>query len=472
MKFKFFFIYLLFLIPSYLSAKFDLQINSNCKYQIIDKDYDLQGDTLFVPRGCVLDFRGGSFSNGYICSDFASISAPLQQIFSVNVRLLGNWQNERLPVEWYGALGDDKTDCSVAINAAINNTTFRVVSLLAGHKYLITQSIKMRSSDFAFGCFDVAYSHESSPAAYIYSNSSEPILEFPKGESIQGLNLKGLVLHKRWKYRYQGDGIHIEQSALYRSIFEGIRIYYCNNGYYQEFGDGYKGFSLNKFTNCVFGGCKNGFQVTFPNQAQYSYWINLNSWDNCHFSYNLNCGLIINNVYSCEQNTFYNCGFEGMSKDENVWWKNDSDICGVFMKGCGYGLTTFYNCYFERNHPLNSPIKPNNLSNEKNPFCVADVILDGALVSFDKCTFNEGITPIILRIRNIGINIEKSIFRHEYLSNSIVLFKNIGREYTKKGNYFRLMIPAIESKYVNSITKDINCDTKELSKEIKYLTVR
>ena len=136
-------------------------------YKIIDKDYDLQGDPLFVPRGCVLDFRGGSFSNGYICSDFASISAPLQQIFSVNVRLLGNWQNERLPVEWYGALGDDKTDCSVAINAAINNTTFRVVSLLAGHKYLITQSIKMRSSDFAFGCFDVAYSHESSPAAYI-----------------------------------------------------------------------------------------------------------------------------------------------------------------------------------------------------------------------------------------------------------------------------------------------------------------
>ena len=55
--------------------------------------------------------------------------------------------------------------------------------------------------------------------------------------------------------------------------------------------------------------------------------------------------------------------YKSMSKDENVWWKNDSDICGVFMKGCGYGLTTFYNCYFERNHPLNSPIKPNNLSN-------------------------------------------------------------------------------------------------------------
>lgn len=46
--------------------------NSNTKY-IIQYDYDLNGQTITIPDGCVLDFQGGSISNGTITLDNTKI---------------------------------------------------------------------------------------------------------------------------------------------------------------------------------------------------------------------------------------------------------------------------------------------------------------------------------------------------------------------------------------------------------------
>ena len=440
-------------------------------YYCIEHDYDLGAKELIVPRGCVLAFVGGSISNGTLNAQGATLEAPITKIFSTDVTLNGLWNNDNLPVEWYGAVGDNKTDCTSAINAAINNTSIYAVSLLAGAKYEITSSIRMRSSGLAFGCFEVAYSHEDSPAAYIYSNCSDDILQFPTGVKVAGVNLKGVVLYKRWKHRYNGDGIHIENASMARCCFDGVRVYYCNNGFYQYFAEGYKGYTLNKMQNCVFSGCRYGFRLTHDKGGKFSYWCNLNNWDNCHFGFNLLCGLWIQNVYSCEQNLFNSCGFEGVSMDENTTWNGDSDICAVKLNGQGYGLTTFLNCYFERNHPKHAKIKATATLNEQTPYCVADVIVEGALVSFDKSTFNDGITPVVIRDGKIGITVRDCIFRAGYNSNCMVMFKSVKPSNMTSGNYFIFDVPYIEKRYSQNPIKNVDCSTKALSTSIRYLTV-
>ena len=441
-------------------------------YYIIEHNYDLRNEILIIPRGCVLEFRGGSISNGTLQADFATISAPAIPIFHTDLKLTGNWQNHSLLVEWYGAVGDNKTNSTDAINAAINNTTFHTVSLMAGAKYRINHAIRMRSSDLSFGCFEVSYSHEDSPAAYIYSDCSEHILEFPKGVTVKGICLKGMVLHKTGRYNYKGDGIHIQDASFYRSVLEGVRIYYCNNGFYQHFEKDYRGYSLNKMQNCVFSGCLYGFTLTHDDGGNYSYWVNLNSWDNCHFGFNKFGGLTINNVYSCEQNMFSSCGFEGVSWDALQNWNVDSDVYGARLNGQGYGLTTFENCYFERNHPQKYKTQPTSALNETSKYCISDVIVEGMLVSFSHCTFNDGITPIVIRNGNIGVTIENTIFRTGYDSDYIVLFKGVAPENTNEGNYLKIDVPYIERKYSRSMAKDVNCSTKALNKSINSLTIR
>ena len=449
-----------------------INANMQSQYYIIEHNYDMQGKTLKIPRGCVLEFRGGSISNGTLEADFASISAPAIQIFQTDVKLTGNWQNHSLPVEWYGAIGDNKTNSTAAINAAINNTSFHVVSLIAGAKYRINHAIKMRSSDLSFGCFEVSYSHENSPAAYIYSDCSENILDFPKGETVKGLCLKGIVLHKTGRYNYQGDGIHIQDASLYRSVFEGVRIYYCNNGFYQHFSDGYRGYSLNKMQNCIFSGCLHGFTLTHDKGGLNSYWVNLNSWDNCHFGFNKYGGLTIHNVYSCEQNIFSSCGFEGVSWDALQNWNVDTDVYGARLNGQGYGLTTFENCYFERNHPQKFNTKPTSTLNQNSNYCISDVIIEGMLISFNHCTFNDGITPIIIRNGNIGVTIENTIFRNGYDSDHIVLFKGISTVNNNEKNYLKIDLPYIEQKYSKNMVSTSKCSIDNIKKTFNFLSIR
>ena len=431
---------------------------------IIDKDFDLKGKTIKIPKGCVLFFAGGTISNGTLHSEGATIEASICKLFSTDVKLTGYWQNRTIPVEWYGAVGDDKTNSTDAINAAINNTTISAVSLTAGAKYVIKSAIKMRSSNLAFGCFEVNYSHEDSPAAYIYSDCPDNILEFPKGKGVKGINIKGLVLRKRWKYNYQGDGIHIEDGGINRSSFDGVRVYYCDHGFYQRFDKGYKGYSLNKMQNCVFSGCRYGFMLEHVEGGKYSYWVNLNSWDNCHFGFNLQEGLSIKNVYSCEQNLFSSCGFEGISMDENKKWNNDCDLCGVKLVGQGYGVTTFLNCYFERNHPKHAKLKGSSKLNEKSRYCVSDAIIEGCLTVFDKCTFNEGITPIVIRNGNIGIKMEDCVFRSDYDSDYPILFKDIRPQFLSDNNFFYLDTSFISPKYKESLYKELNCVVSSILK--------
>lgn len=83
----------------------------NCRY-IIQYDYELQGASITIPENCILDFQGGSFSNGTIVGNHTILNSSLKRIFNLNIILQGSWSEEFYP-EWIGANGDGETDDSL-----------------------------------------------------------------------------------------------------------------------------------------------------------------------------------------------------------------------------------------------------------------------------------------------------------------------------------------------------------------------
>lgn len=90
---------------------------SDCVYEIYD-EYDLCKSTFTLPANVVLRFKGGCFSNGTIVGKKTTIEAPFVYILK-NVSLQGTWQNEIYYPEWFGAVGDGKTDDTECIRQAM-----------------------------------------------------------------------------------------------------------------------------------------------------------------------------------------------------------------------------------------------------------------------------------------------------------------------------------------------------------------
>ena len=77
-------------------------INSSNTIYIIQYDYDLNGQTITIPEGCVLQFKGGSISNGtligndtILLGNINAISANLEgDYLPSSYYYYGNWRNE------------------------------------------------------------------------------------------------------------------------------------------------------------------------------------------------------------------------------------------------------------------------------------------------------------------------------------------------------------------------------------------
>lgn len=100
----------------------DMINNSNTIYHI-QYDYNLNGQTITIPEGCILKFEGGTIING---------------------NLKGNLLNEYLKPEWFGAKGDNKSNDSsafqIALNLCNNSDTCKTIKLGQNH-YLIDNII-------------------------------------------------------------------------------------------------------------------------------------------------------------------------------------------------------------------------------------------------------------------------------------------------------------------------------------------
>lgn len=114
----------------------DMMSKENTRY-IIQYDYDLDGATINIPEGCVLDFQGGSFSNGTITGNNSVILSSPVHIFT-SIVLDGTYNVFYIYPEWFKTMVE--TDWSNAIQSCINIAT---VSQLLNNINIVFQSAKI-----------------------------------------------------------------------------------------------------------------------------------------------------------------------------------------------------------------------------------------------------------------------------------------------------------------------------------------
>ena len=121
-------------------------VNSSNTIYIIQYDYDLNGQTITIPEGCVLQFEGGSLSNGTLHGSNTSIITGISYIFN-NIAFDGDWKVPFIYPEYFGAKGDGVTDDRNAIQKSLDSDISNTIKLLQ-KTYIIKSYITLEEHNY------------------------------------------------------------------------------------------------------------------------------------------------------------------------------------------------------------------------------------------------------------------------------------------------------------------------------------
>lgn len=121
----------------------------------IQYEYDLNGNTIFMPDNCVLLFEGGSLKNGKLVGDNYNIQSPLNKVFD-NITFTGKAVYNLYEVDWFVGNytngvqdvpeNDAHDELEQCFNSGIKNVRFN------NNKYFYTsKTIYVRNEDAGIG---------------------------------------------------------------------------------------------------------------------------------------------------------------------------------------------------------------------------------------------------------------------------------------------------------------------------------
>lgn len=381
---------------------------------IIQYDYNLNGQTITVPKGCILKFEGGNISNGIIKGNGTIIKADLNRIFT-NIKFEGTLAVERVIPEWFGARGDNETINTKAFQDAIDfaELTASNVEIQSG-EYIVDNTLYIKKQS------RIHISGKGKYKTFIYLNSTEPI------NSLIDINSEEITSYYQF-IRINDLSLYINDNAEYgiyapklvMSELSNISIYgainYCVRIEY--------GWS-NVLYNCLFSRGNNG--VFLYRSA------NAITMRQCTFTSLSGVGL---HLEAGNAISLIDCDFEQV-KGVPVYIK--SRVTNFTVNGC----------YFEGNNKLGF-----DFSNI--PFNVkASIIINGAITASDSSFgntyknesivitnnyFNEWNTnSIVFAISVIGLNIRDNYFLKEnrncYIFDAPIYNNSVTLEQIQIGN--------------------------------------
>lgn len=338
----------------------DMINNSNTIY-IIRYDYDLNGETITIPKGCVLQFEGGALSNGTLSGNNTIITANMSCIFDTSMTFSGTWLSDKVYPRWFGAIEDGISDDTKSLQKALDFANLSLLELRLVGSYLISDTLNVGFFQTIIG--------EDRPSFY------------NKCKIIQSENKNAFVLHsssncrvcfKNFMIQSAYNEADIDSAGIYagtdnpngfsKCLFESIMIYGFKYGIKVETAPS-KGFYDNVFFKVD---CQNNVFGIWA-EGNTDSWINANTFNQCYMNANSVGGVVFKGFRQAENNLFINCVIEKCGTDYKL---KDKEILGVagfafYINNISfYGSTRFYNCYIESNYPRRTDNLSYNSSKE------------------------------------------------------------------------------------------------------------
>lgn len=282
--------------------------SSNTIYEI-RYDFDLNGETINIPENSILEFKGGSLSNGILNGNKSKIFSEKYYIFK-SVYL--NSFDETFAVEWIGA-STSLDDNSVYFNLAFSSG---VRKWFADGDYKISNTVYIKNENTIFTCTGEIKAIKGIDA-FVFNgeNTNNCIFNIYKISSEKPENKIIVYNNNNITFpKYEdliGSAIRINRNC-YNSTFNIQYIEWFENGIHlnpkKEGNDTYSGIQYCKFT----------FQNIKCNKCIYFDKTNedINGWinENQFFGGRLNgiYGILGNGTKEINGNVFFSIGFESI----------------------------------------------------------------------------------------------------------------------------------------------------------------
>lgn len=210
----------------------------------IQYDYDLNGQTITLPAGCVLEFEGGSVKNGTLnFGKGVTINSEDVKIFD-NITFTGYCEDIFFHIDWFvgnyaETIAESEPDATAEIQAMFDSGV-KKVWLTNKRNYRITDTIEVDASILIDGDMQKVGNDNGSPLInkYIFGNFDAPLFKIvPNGY------VMSVTIHNLYLYRLQSAGSLTSENNYKRDI---PTLYVdCTNGRIWGF-DLWAVFSLNK----------------------------------------------------------------------------------------------------------------------------------------------------------------------------------------------------------------------------------
>lgn len=328
----------------------DMIKKTNTRY-IIQYDYDLGGETITVPEGCVLQFEGGSLSNGTLHGNSTLIHADSGCYIFDSISFIGNFKNGCFYADWFGCA--DVEDCSDnlqwTIDAAQKVSVKSVV--LSNKTYNISKTIKVPSFFSFGGLVNNALSawKRQGTTSLICQTSDLPIIELGDSEGAKSISLHDVTLRPSPNYQRTKDnlyGIYTDNINFANNSIDNVWVIGCKFGMYIRISNG-GGFTETSCINLSLTRNIIGLVVENQDTSTTNYlWMNQNYFRLCYFNENRCGGVWINNAGSFQNNLFQTCNFEAIGRD---YKEEEYSTYGCFAFKCNssLGSCVFDSCYIE-----------------------------------------------------------------------------------------------------------------------------
>lgn len=409
---------------------------------IIQYDYNLNGQTITIPSGCVLLFEGGSISNGTLIGNSTIVVYNNHSIFS-NIVGGGTFNYFDIIPELFGYLSG--LDSSKTIQQAIDfaySVGINEVKLLP-KVYSVDYTIKVPSQFTFGGIIEAANSEYNESMATIRPTTQVPVIELTSNkqtfkDAASLINIHDLYIYPSSTSNIGIYGIYFNGQSretmfgVGRLKFQRLFIRGCEYGIYLK-PTGYSSVAFLEWDNIYTVYSKIGVRIEgLAISGQNKPWMNQNIYRNCCFTDNYLGGFYVSNVHSMQTNKFLNCAFERNGTNYTQEDVTNTGLFGIRLYNVGAGPVSFDNCYFELN--ASTVIQGIDISDNKN---CATIVLRGNAA----CYFHNNLFANYIRLVAIEKFAEVVMKDNELLSTAPASpVTGLIKVYDPVSNYSRIKV--------------------------------